>query len=60
MDEEDLYGIPGDYYFSQENYTENTSIFNEFMGNALVENLNPFDGFGGCMRATIVVGFVSE
>jgi hypothetical protein len=62
MDDEDVYGIPKDLYLSQEmlqNCTENVSAssFDEYLDNTLADN--PFNGFGECMRAT-VVGLVSD
>jgi hypothetical protein len=62
MDEEDMYGIPGDYYLSQgtlRDYPEDppAAFLDEFLDKDLTDN--PFYGFGEYMRAT-VVGFVSN
>jgi hypothetical protein len=61
MDEEDMYGIPGDYYSHEvfQNYTEYppTASIDEFREDAFIAD-NPLDSFGEYMRATIADFFL--
>jgi hypothetical protein len=53
MDDEDAYGIPSDYYYSEampQNYSDNAAIssFDDILDEIPVDD--PLEGFSECMR----------